>query len=381
MQLVWGKLPVRDMVLEIDGRPFEIGGPPPGWYRATGRPESGPGSLHVEGLEPATDYQITLAGDGRPRKLVAVARTAPPPPGPVLARFATLSDCHIGERRFGAVKRMRDPGSARAGLAPYPLRALRAACAEARAWGARHLVARGDVTRHGTEAEAELVAQELIGTGLPVAAVLGNHDVAGRTDVAAVLERAGVVTGRPDRPAAVDLPGVRLVMGHTPIRHQHGGRLTPGHLDRLVGLAADSPGPVAVVLHHPPRAGGPPTYYPPGLPPADSRLLARRLAEVNPSTMVLSGHTHRTRYYQVGPLAVSEVGSTKDYPGQWAGYTVFEGGLAQVARRIAAPDVIAWTEMTGRALGGQWARWSPGGLSDRSWLHEWPDPVPGRGQG
>ena len=79
---------------------------------------------------------------------------------------------------------------------------------------------------------------------------------------------------------------------------------------------------------------------------------------------MIAGHTHRNRRYRVRGIDVIEVGSTKDYPGQWAGYSVYEGGIRQVVRRVSQPDVIAWTEMTGRALGGLWRRWSPGSLAD-----------------
>ena len=71
-------------------------------------------------------------------------------------------------------------------------------------------------------------------------------------------------------------------------------------------------------------------------------------------------------------MIVTEVGSPKDYPGTWGGYVVHEGGIRQVVRRIAEPDVIAWTEYTRRAVGGVWGLWSPGSLSDRCWSHTWP---------
>ncbi|MFJ3583597.1 metallophosphoesterase [Streptomyces sp. NPDC090127] len=38
------------------------------------------------------------------------------------------------------------------------------------------LLLAGDLTRHGTLAEAEVVAEEVSGLGVPVVAVLGNHD-------------------------------------------------------------------------------------------------------------------------------------------------------------------------------------------------------------
>jgi len=65
------------------------------------------------------------------------------------------------------------------------------------------------------------------------------------------------------------------------------------------------------------------------------------------------------------------VGSTKDYPGTWAGYLVYEGGIVQTVRRVMARDAIRWTEQTARMFGGAWGRWSPGRLEDRAISHAW----------
>lgn len=109
------------------------------------------------------------------------------------------------------------------------------------------------------------------------------------------------------------------------------------------------------------------THYPPSLRWRDSRRLASGLQRQNPVSIVLAGHTHRNRRYSVNGVTVVEVGSTKDYPGQWAGYSVYEGGIRQVVRRVERPDAIAWTQMTSRAIGGVWRRWSRGHMADRCW--------------
>jgi Icc-related predicted phosphoesterase len=56
------------------------------------------------------------------------------------------------------------------------------------------LLLAGDLTRHGDPAEAEVLAGELDGLGVPVISVLGNHDHHGGCPdrVAGVLERVGV---------------------------------------------------------------------------------------------------------------------------------------------------------------------------------------------
>ena len=117
--------------------------------------------------------------------------------------------------------------------------------------------------------------------------------------------------------------------------------------------------------------------FPLPLPGWLGRSVANISASVaaNPATLIIAGHTHRNRRYPVGGLTVAEVGSTKDYPGQWAGYSVYEGGIRQVVFRVAEPSAIAWTESTRRVLGGIWGWWSPGRLSDRCWTLEWPNRV------
>lgn len=68
---------------------------------------------------------------------------------------------------------------------------------------------------------------------------------------------------------------------------------------------------------------------------------------------------------------MTEVASTKDFPGVWAGYTVYEGGLTQTVRRSLDPDAMRWTEYTRRAVGGVWGLWSVGTLADRCLVLDW----------
>jgi Icc-related predicted phosphoesterase len=74
------------------------------------------------------------------------------------------------------------------------------------------LLLAGDLTRHGTEAEARCVAREFGGLGVPVVAVLGNHDyhcdqVA--TVIKVLIDEGGITVLEGDS-TVVDTPGGRL---------------------------------------------------------------------------------------------------------------------------------------------------------------------------
>jgi 3',5'-cyclic-AMP phosphodiesterase len=377
IQLSWATLPCREVKVEVGGQRFEIDSTAPDWYRVRGGrrlPASlgGPGALTVSGLEPDTTYDVMVSGPGLARQVAARVRTSPNPHlGEALFRFATISDMHVGERHLGPTRRLRDPRPRPDELDPYPVRCAVAAIAEAQDWGAELLVVKGDLTYASRPAEASSVAGALTGARVPVQAILGNHDVHGRVDVAAILAERGIPAHRDAY--SMDMPGLRMLFGHTPVAGLHGGRLADAHARELAQLAGEAAGPVVLVARHPPRRAPVQTYYPPSISWRDSNLLLGEVSARNPATLMLAGHTHRNRLYRSRGVTISEVGATKDYPGQWAGYTVYERGVRQVVRRIARPDAIAWTEMTKRAVLGLWGWWSPGRLADRCWVLEWPD--------
>jgi hypothetical protein len=251
------------------------------------------------------------------------------------------------------------------------VRALRAAIDEAVAWGAELVVAKGDLTSRTTPAEVREAGRLLATSPVPVEALLGNHDNQAGVNSRAILENEGLAV--PWVPRARDLPGVRLVLVNTVQgdHRYHRGQLPPEMSRRAARLAAGSPGGAWVALHHPPELHRFPTVYPPGVPFGESRQFLDDLVAAKPDAFVTCGHRHRNRRYDYGPVVVSEVGATKDYPGVWAGYKVYDGGLVQLVRRISRPDVISWTEATRRAMNGQWRRWSPGRLDDRCFTVTW----------
>jgi hypothetical protein len=39
-----------------------------------------------------------------------------------------------------------------------------------------------------------------------------------------------------------------------------------------------------------------------------------------------------------------EIGCVKDFPGSWAEYRVYEGGVMQVVHRVSSPKALEWSE-------------------------------------
>ena len=330
----------------------------------------GPGAATLDGLPPGTRLELYVrsTGSGRARR-ADVVRTLRPPPGKLLGRFATVNDLHLGERSVGVVRRMRDHQNA--GLEPYALRCARAAIAEAVAWGAETIVAKGDLTYHGRPQQWTELARLLSGAGVPVRAVLGNHDVGTRAvDGRPTLAAAGIVV--PRDPYTVDLPGLRVVLAHTAVAHKHHGAVLGRQRDQIAELLDAAPGPAFLAMHHYVQHFKLPMAYPPGIPGDQSRALLDMVVAVNPATMVSAGHTHRNRRRRYGPLVMTEIGATMHYPGSWAGYAVHEGGIRQVIRRVAAPEAIRWTDQTRRVFFGVWGAIAPGLRSHRCFSHTWP---------
>jgi predicted phosphodiesterase len=282
---------------------------------------------------------------------------------------ATVSDCHLGGKGFGQLPRLHHPTGA-----GIHTTCLAAALDEAVAWGADLIVVKGDVTQEGSAgewAEAASLLGPVVAGGVPVEVVPGNHDR--RNDDDAAVERLAAVGVRytVGGVACRDLPGLRVLAADVTVPGQHGGRAAPVR-DELTALAAEATTGVLVAIHQQPQRWTRTTHWPPGLPGPDATALLDGLAAAHPATLVTSGHTHRHRRRRHGPLVVTEVGSTKDYPGTWAGYVASDAGIRQVVRRIAAPEALRWTEATRRGYLGTWARWSAWKLSARCFAHPWP---------
>jgi predicted phosphodiesterase len=232
-------------------------------------------------------------------------------------------------------------------------------------------VGKGDLTDHGSEDEFEWFAALVRECGVETNVVLGNHDI--RTpdvDGAALLERRGIRTST--KAEAFDVPGLRIVMLPSAIE-AHSGSWSADDRGEVVRLAAEFDGPVFVATHHYPQRFNFTSEFPPGVPVRDARPLLDDLDRVAPGSIVACGHTHRHHRRHYKSLLITEIGSTKDYPGVWAGYVVYEGGIQQIVTRVEEPSAREWTDRTGRTLFGAWRWWSPGLRSHRCWSWTWPN--------
>lgn len=327
--------------------------------------DGGPGGIVVDGLAPGVEHAIRLRGRDVDR--VLVARTPHPPAGEELYRIATVSDVHIGLDHFGLSRQMRERTTPEV---PHAELCAAAALDELVGWGAQYLVVKGDLVERSRPHEWDTADRLLAATGLPTALVPGNHEVKPDRPMNAPsplpLSGVEIVTGV----AHHDLPGVRLVLVNSTVE----GR-GYGAVDHLLDDLGDTVGgtelPALVAMHQHPQRFHLPWFLPPGIPGGEARRLLSVLERANQRVVVTSGHTHRNRVRHLRGMTVTEVGSTKDFPGVWAGYTVYEGGITQTVRRTLAPDAMRWTEYTRRAVLGVWGRWSIGNLDDRCVVVAW----------
>lgn len=355
-QLTWRDLGAGLVVAAAAGRKAELGS------------AADPGAGEVTGLLPGATNPIEVSVDGRPvASLQAV--TQPRLPDTACCRFATISDLHLGARGFGALKPLRDHHPA----VPYPLRCALAAVREAQEWGAELIVVKGDITERGRPEEWEQFDTLLAAIDVPVVAIPGNHDTVGTRrsiDAAAALGRRGLFEHGVQ---TVDLPGIRIVAADTTRPKRNFGRLTHRRDDLVAAVSVD--GPVAVFLHHHLHDSVVPRIWPPGILRHEAVGVLDAMVAANPDLLVSSGHTHRNRVRHHGAALLTEVSSTSDFPGVWAGYVVHRAGIRQVQRRVASADCIAWTDRTHAAVGGLWGRWSPGSITDRNVTKFWSRPA------
>ncbi len=321
-------------------------------------------SARVMGLDPGTRYALEVDGAVHGEWLPASFTTLERPGGRLLATIATANDVHFGEVECG---RLGDLGAeelgpilrAEPGDPPYPQVMNGAVIEEMRALDPDVVVVKGDLTDAGTEDEFEAFLDAYGALGERMQWVRGNHDVKTVPNFAAGYA-----------PYDVQVDGVTLAVVDTVIPGTDRGELSADQVAWLNDLAGSTSGPVLVFGHHhlwnlaaDHRSG---TYF--GINPDDSEALAEVIARRENIAGYFSGHTHRNRvrrFPHARNVPFVEVACTKDYPGGWGEYRVYEGGYTQMMRRAAARDAMAWTEKTRGMFAGLYRDYALGPLADR----------------
>jgi Icc-related predicted phosphoesterase len=183
------------------------------------------------------------------------------------------------------------------------------------------LLVAGDLTRHGTATEGKIAAAELADVGVPVVAVLGNHDYHSdqENEIAAQLRSAGV-TVLEGAGVVLDLAGVRVgIAGGKGFGGGFAGRCASDfgepemkafirHTKRLAAElhgaldALDADLRICLTHYSPVKdtlAGEPPEIY----PFLGSYLLAEAIDDTG-VTLAVHGHAHKGSEKGVTPRGV-----------------------------------------------------------------------------
>jgi Icc protein len=345
--------------------------------------------VRIEALEPDTEHRIEIEVARaepllRDRYFPETVRTLPAPRARRTASFATLNDLHFGEPRFGG---QLTPDHEYGDEAPgFPL--IRAedtdepywrimnddAIAEIEAAGVDAVVVKGDIADRGLPEQFGFARTAFAKLSAPHFAFLGNHDYYGRHNGAGVVDGYELL-GQPPAPRSVSLGGWRLVLLETAVPGDHHGELDD---DRLAWLAAalaetrERATPTLLLMHHQPVPPEHRDRYPNsiGVRPEHSLRFFDLIGAHPQVKAVLIGHTHRNRvrrYPAAGTTPFVEVSCTKDYPGAWAFYELYDdGSFRQEVRRIATPRALAHSTRCRHCFRGFYRDFALGALAERS---------------
>jgi 3',5'-cyclic AMP phosphodiesterase CpdA len=263
-------------------------------------------------------------------------RTLPRPSGALLSRIATVNDVHFGETECGKIDDLTDGPIQRPGPGepPHPVTMNSGAIAEIGALGPDVVIVKGDLTQDGTEEEFAAFREHYHGAfGDRLVVARGNHDAYRGQDE---------FTGD----SWVELPGVAVALLDTTIPTETTGRIDPWQFEWLEAHLSAATTPVVIMGHHQQwiegnRSDG---YF--GLHPDCSDELDEMVARHANVVAYTAGHTHRhrVRRMRVSGVPSIEIGCVKDFPGTWAEYRAYEGGVMQVVHRISTPEALRWSE-------------------------------------
>lgn len=262
-------------------------------------------------------------------------RTLATPEGRLLSVFATVNDVHFGETECGRVDDSPQGPIQRAEPheEPYPVTMNSSAISEILELSPDAVIVKGDLTESGTDEQFQAFRDHYeVAFGDRLHVARGNHDA---------YEGQNEFTG--DR--WITLPGLCVALIDTTIPTETTGRIDPPQFDWLESHLATSTSPVIIMGHHQQWTDGARSddYF--GLHPDCSDELDALCARHSAVIAYTAGHTHRhrTRRMAMSGVPTIEIGCVKDFPGTWAEYRVYEGGVMQIVHRISTPEALAWS--------------------------------------
>ena len=376
--------------LEADGDPLaepvrvELDGE----TRAVSEGTAGTRQVRLTDLDPGTTHEVRLAANGaEPTEpnpwFPETVRTLDAPSGAPVATFATLNDLHFGEPRFGGAFTDGDWGGpetpdspavhAEDTEVPYWRFMNEDAVADINASGVDATFIKGDIADRGRPEQFEAARACFDGFTAPHHAFLGNHDHYGLHEG---LEVDGyALLDQPRAPRTVDLANWRLVLLETALPGEHHGEFEGDRLEWLAQTLEQAEAerrPTLLLMHHHPV---PPEFadrYPNtiGIRPEHSLAMFDVVGRYPAVRGVLIGHTHRNRvrrYPGSGSVPWIEVNCTKDYPGGWGHYQLYEdGSFRQEVRRTSSERALAHSSLCSGFFGGGYRLFSLGKLEQRS---------------
>jgi Icc protein len=358
-----------------------------GELRATLENGAGTRTVVLDGLAPGTTHRVTIEAEGAAAEpddyFPESFETLPASAGPPAGSFATLNDLHFGEPRFGGtLTEEHEYGDAKEGFpavsehdgdVPYWRFMNEDAIADINAAGVDATIIKGDIADRGRPEQFEAAREAFARLTAPHHAFLGNHDYYG---LEAGLDVDGyALLGQPRAPRRVDLGGWRLLLLETTLPGHHHGVFPEERmawLSEALDETRETGLPTLLFMHHHPVPPERKDQYPNsiGLDPEDSLGLFDLVGRHPQVRGALIGHTHRNRvrhYPASGRVPWIEVNCTKDYPGGWAHYRLFEdGSFRQEVRRTSSRRAMEHSARCRGFFKGFYKHFSLGRLGQRS---------------
>ena len=361
-----------------------------GEVRATSTGGAATRLLRIEDLAPATEYRVEIQSAGAASAepdayFPEHVTTLPAPTANCVGTFGTLNDLHFGEARMGGkMSEDMEYGDEAEGFpvvrasdtdTPYTRFMNEDAVGEINAAGVDLAIIKGDIADRGLPEQFEEARKVFDGFEMPHHAFLGNHDYLEHANGREVDGYA--LLGQPPAPRVVELGGWRLVLLET-----NDPGLHPGHFDEerrnwleeCLRESEERKSPTLLLMHHHPVPPEHVDSYPNsiGLNPEHSVELFSLLGRSSQTKGVLIGHTHRNRvrrYAASGSIPYAEVHNSKDYPGGWGHYRLFEdGSFRQEVRRTATERALAHSAKCRDLFKGFYRKFTFGALADRSFV-------------